>query len=92
MFNDHKLVKPGHRWFSAESPDGRIVYIVDKNYTKKFSSLVSDEEFEIFKKIMANNKYAFLYKDHEVLGRAAIVKMRWKYAILNGSYDNQKGM
>ena len=85
--NTHKMVKVGPRWFSANSPIGKITYIFNKDGLVQFVEELTDDEFEIFKKIMQDNKFALLYKDHEVLKDAAVIKLKWKYAIMNGEFD-----
>lgn len=49
--------------------------VVDEYYNEIFAELLTVEDKEAFERIMSSNKEALLYKNHDKLGKIALIKI-----------------
>ena len=58
------------------------IKIVNQDYETLFETTVLKDDFKLFIKIMSNDKYALLEKEHPLLGPAASIKLSYKNGII----------
>lgn len=54
-----------------------VVKIIDEDYKLEYHRNVSQEDFKTFIKIMSDDKTALLLMNHEILGEAARIKLKY---------------
>jgi hypothetical protein len=54
-----------------------VVQIVDEHYQELYNETLSVEELKMFERMIVDNEYAILYKNHPKLRKAAFIKMEW---------------
>ena len=67
---------------SKEIPEEFDIRIITEDYETLFETTVQKEDFKLFIKIMNNDKFALLNKDHELLGKASDIKIQYPNPIL----------
>lgn len=78
MDNLKFFIVPIKQHATSASPHEGISYqcrVVDVNYKEIFNQVLNEADHDIFIRIMVSDKYALLYRHHEILGDLALLKI-----------------